>query len=71
MTNDHGQSIADKPSSAVQLRGYRVLSERENSTLVDRWGDTQLLPEGWILKMPVAGETLNSFLIVGISKLEK
>ena len=33
------------------------------------WGDTQIVPVGWILKMLVAGETLNIFLLTGISNI--
>ena len=33
------------------------------------WGDTQVLPEGWILKMLVAGETLNIFLLTGMENV--
>ena len=41
--------------------------EGENSPLTDGWWDSYIFPKGWILKMILAGETLNIFLLVGIS----
>ena len=38
-------------------------------TLADGWGDTQVVPVGWNLNMPVAWETLNIFLQTRILKL--
>ena len=40
----------------------------DNSTLVDCWQDSQLLPEGFILKILVNGETLNLFQLDEISR---
>ena len=44
---------------------------KETLHFADGWGDTKVLPEGWICKMLVAGETLNFFLQNGISKLKE
>ena len=41
--------------------------EEENSTLSDGWYDSYVFPQGWIIKMLVAGETLNIFLLTGIA----
>ena len=41
----------------------------ENSTLNDGWWDSDVFPQGWIIKMLLAGETLSIFLLTGISKL--
>ena len=37
-------------------------------TLADGWEDSEFIPEGFILKLLLAGETFNSFLLDGISK---
>ena len=39
--------------------------------MYDGWGNTQFLPKDWIYKMLMAGETLNSFLLAGLSKYEE
>ena len=37
-------------------------------TLAVGWEDSEFIPEGFILKLLLAGETFNSFLLDGISK---
>ena len=41
----------------------------ENSTLSDGWWDSHVFPQGWVIKMLLAGETLNIFLLIGISSI--
>ena len=41
----------------------------ENSILTDGWWDSDVFPKGWIIKMLLAGETLDIFLLTGISNL--
>ena len=41
----------------------------ENSTLTDGWWDSNVCPQDWIIKMFLAGETLNIFLLTGSSKI--
>ena len=43
--------------------------EKKPSTLSGGWYDSYVFPQGWIIKMKVAGETLNIFLLTGISKI--
>ena len=43
--------------------------EGENSTLTYSWWDSYVFPHGWIIKLLLAGETLNIFLLTGISNI--
>ena len=50
-------------------KGTRWLQwEGENSTLTDGWFDSYVLPKGWTIKILLAWETLEIFLLTGISK---
>ena len=40
-----------------------------NSTFTDGWWDSYISPQGWIINMLLAGDTLNMFLLTGISNI--
>ena len=57
-------SIRDKENGTTWLQW-----EGENSTLTDGWRDSYAFPLGWIIKILLAEETLNIFLLTGISNI--
>ena len=45
-----------------------TVMRKGHPTLAVGWGDTEVVSEGWTFKMPVAGETLNIFLLTEFLK---
>ena len=43
--------------------------EGENFTLIDGWSNSYDFPQGWVIKMMLAGETFNTFLLTSISNI--
>ena len=54
-----------------RTRDEMTVMRKGHPTLAVGWGDTEVVSEGWTFKMPVAGETLNIFLLTGILKFKE
>ena len=50
----------------TKKKGQHDCNEKEKT---DGWEDSYVLPQGWIIKMLLAGETINIFLQTGISNI--